>query len=185
MCKYLKEKGHLMKKFTVLLLVMMMAGTAIAGIKTTKPLGPLVLNVLPDGTGEMTNAGAAPFLFDGYTILSDAGLLGDVFGINDNSWADPSFPATIGLSAQIATAFQEFSVTPNNYSEITMKAGATLQPGGIINLGATMLGLTQADGTFTYVDSTSGGSWEGEIIPEPATMSLLGLGALAMIRRRR
>jgi len=73
-----KEKGYLMKKLTVLLLVFLMAGTAMAGIKTTKPLGPLILNVLPDGTGEIINAGAAPLLFDGYTILSDAGLLGAV-----------------------------------------------------------------------------------------------------------
>ncbi len=122
-----KEKGHLMKKFTVLLLVMMMAGTAIAGIKTTKQLGPLVLNVLPDGTGEMTNSGAVAFQFDGYTILSDSGLLGAVFGINDNAWAlGQPFATMIGLTMQLATAFQEMSTTPNNHSEITMKDAATL-----------------------------------------------------------
>ena len=174
-----------MKKLSVLV-VFLMAGTAMAGINTDKPLGPLALYVDAAGVGLLTNDGAVEFQFDGYTILSDDGVLGAVIGIFDNALADTvGFPPTIGLDAAGALAWTEMSTTPTNHSEVTMQTGATLQPAGSINLGATMPGLTQATGTFTYVDSATGGSWEGPIIPEPATMSLLGLGALALIRRRR
>ncbi|NLF32872.1 MAG: PEP-CTERM sorting domain-containing protein [Planctomycetes bacterium] len=78
------------------------------------------------------------------------------------------------------------SDTASLISEAHLEITATLQPGDSIDLGAAFPGGTQADLTFTYVDSTTAGaSYEGAVIPEPATMSLLGLGALALIRRRR
>ena len=175
-----------MKTLFAAVMIVAVAGSAVAGINTDKPMGPLDLVVNPDGTGYILNAGGSPFTFDGYTIESATIALGNLTGIFDNALADTvGFPPTIGLDAAGALAWTEMSTTPTNHSEVTMQTGATLQPAGSINLGATMPGLTQATGTFTYVDSATGGSWEGPIIPEPATMSLLGLGALALIRRRR
>lgn len=179
-----------MKTLFAAIVIVAVAGSAVAGVNTDKPMGPLDLVVNPDGTGYILNAGAEPFGFDGYTIESVAVALGDLTGIFDNTVADMVvFPGTLGLTMSEALAWTEMSKTADNYSEVTMDKVATLQPGGMINLGAGMMGLTQQNGTFTYVDSTQVApnptSFEGDIVPEPATMSLLGLGAIALIRRRR
>jgi hypothetical protein len=155
---------------------------------------PLCLYIYQDGTGAIQNDGVEPIMFDGYTILSADGTLGaDVLGINDNSWLDFGFPAMLGLTMQEATSFQELSATPYNYSEVTLTPDlvATLQAGDSIHLGQNFVWTSAcADYTFTFVDSTAGGG-TGDLIgshvicvPEPATMSLLGLGAAALLRRR-
>ena len=160
---------------------------AAAAPNTTKPNGPLNL-YLDDATGVATlcNDGDDPFSFDGYTILSTSGLLPNAIGIFDNALADMvNFPILIGCTVADALGWTEMSVTPNNYSEVTMGVPATLQPGTCIDLGPGFDGLDNVDGTLTYVNSATQESYEGLIIPEPATLSLLALGGLAMIRRRR
>jgi len=187
-----------MKKLTVVMLVLLVAGTAFAG-KTGKPMGPLNLYVYeagygqPAGTGLLQNDGDVAFSFDGYTILSDSSLI-DVtstvssmfgpltlpLGVKDNAYLDNmNFPGKVGLTFIECGDWVEMNPTADNYSDVTPTAGmlATLQPGDSINLGAAFLGLNQADGTLTYVNSIAGDSMEGQIIvvPEPATMGLLAL----------
>ena len=192
-----------MKTFAALIIVAI-ASSAVAGIHTTNPMGPLNLYVYADGTGIIQNDGDTAFTFDGYTVDSASGLidvtstvtspLGPVtvpLGVKDNAYLDmTNFPASIGLDFMGCGDWVEMNPTAVNYSDVTPTLGmvATLQPGGQINLGAAFVGLDQADGTFWYVDSTNAPdntAWEGEIIPEPTTMSLLGLGVVALIRRRR
>lgn len=176
-----------MKTLLTALVIVAIAGSASAATK-----GPLDVQLFADGTAAIVNNGAMAFQFDGYTLLSAGGLLpADVKGINDNTWLDlVGFPAMLGLTVQEATAFQEMSATATNFSEVTMSTAATLQAGDMINLGGGFAAYGPADGTFTYVDSSlpvGETSFYGDIIPvpEPTTMSLLGLGVLALVRRRR
>ena len=181
-----------MKSTLVVLLVVLVASSAFADIgdpgpKTGKPLGSLNIYIDAMGVATMCNDGDAPFSFDGYTILSDSGVLpADVKGIWDNGLFTPGFPPIVGLTQAECLKWAEMSTTAFNYSEVTMEVKpATMIVGGCMNLGSGFDDLDQADGTFTYVDSAAGGSFEGLIIPEPATLSLLALGGLALIRRRR
>ena len=177
-----------MKKLISILLVLSVAGFAMAGVNTDKPMGPLNVYVAPDGTGVMVNDSAAAFTFDGYSIASQGGLINFAAWntIPEQAALDPAgFPPTIGMAMLDAFSWAKMAQTASLVAEAHLSAAATLPVDGTINLGAAFPGWTQADLTLTYVDSASDGSWEGQVIPEPATMSLLGLGAVALIRRRR
>ena len=177
-----------MKKLIPILLVLSVAGLALAAPNTSKPNGPLNIYIAPDGTGTMVNDGAAPFTFDGYSIASEAGLIAAANWntIPEQAALDPvNFPPRIGMAMLDAFAWAKMAETAYLISEAHLSATATLQPDDSIVLGTALFpGGTQADLTFTYVNSGTLESYEG-YIPEPATMSLLALGGLALIRRRR
>ncbi|MFW6154851.1 MAG: PEP-CTERM sorting domain-containing protein [Planctomycetota bacterium] len=177
-----------MKKLTLTLLVLFVAGTAMAAINTEKPLGPLNLYIDGDGAGIMVNDGAEAFTFDGYSIASDGGniLPDDWMSIPQNVEAGGLGGGDdIGQTMLDAFSWAEMARTANLVSEAHLSSAATLAPLDGIGLGNAFPGGTQDDLTFTYVNSATQESYEGEVIPEPATMSLLALGGLALIRRRR
>jgi len=179
-----------MKKLTLTLLVLFVAGTAMAD---TKPLGPMNLYIDELGVGQIVNDGTVPFTFDGYSVASDSGALVNASWKTIGSQAmTPGFtertgqpPIDLGSGDLRAASWSKMSNTPLLISEAHLEITATLQPGDFINLGAAFPGGTAEDLTFTYVHSATLESYEGLVIPEPATMSLLALGGLALIRRRR
>ena len=112
-------------------------------------------------------------LLDGFeaTILADAiGWAYEIIGVNDTSGAPATFSGAdawvnAGLSADF---FSTFFDNADHVAAWTQRGG-----GGNPQITTTIDGITVA---------TVG---EADVIPEPATLSLLGLGALLALRRRR
>lgn len=146
------------------------------------------------GPGAIGFSAGAPIAFDGNSITRYGfGIAAGVFKLNSNikMWAGLTFDNNNGTSGATLNQLVNFgqglwdanaevgSSDPNNAYETTA-AGSFLgvnAPAGL-NLD------------FGYDGTPLGGpaanfGWEISQVPEPATMALIGLGALGLIRRRR
>jgi len=120
--------------------------------------------------------------------------------IGDNRRADTRFLPP-GMEAWVPAILYPFERNDERYGLCTGsaddKAGlgeiyvATAVPVANRAHSITVLQVGVVQGTTVYGRFDSADGWGGEthehnvLIPEPATLSLLGLGALAMLRRRR
>ena len=160
--------GSISRIVTIAIVVALGAGTAIGGVNTNKDIGPLSLYIDAAGVGTIVNDGAGPFTFDGYSIASAGGnIVPDNWITMADHASDPAFvartcqPPIVFPSDLRAAMWATLSSTANLISEAHLEITATLQAGDSIDLGPAFPGGIQADLTFTYVNSGTQESYEG------------------------
>jgi hypothetical protein len=167
------------------------AAVAVAEVRPYPPEGGMVLTIdWPTGATTLTNESGAPLDVDGYEIWSVAGNL-DPDGwisISDRAIFDPLLLlAWIGPGS---LSFGELNATPTSLAEASLSSWATFQSGAPWDIGNPVLPHTASleDLSFYYkTPDIAGDKIIGriDIVPEPATMSLLAAGGLALVRRKR
>ncbi len=146
---------------------------------------------------DVNTTGPRPLIYDAYLFDTTAYRTGstddfsipkgalDTGDINPNmditGIAYPLTPLLADVHFEAVTRAQGTVFTTGNLADITLVMPAGAVPGEVYNLQA--IPDTFALG-FDVVDTTAGPSLRIEVVPEPATLALLGLGGFAVVRRR-
>jgi len=183
-------------------------GTAAGTPLTTVSKTMAIIDVDGDGLAGFDLAN-----WDGSSFLPDADdqLVADTVGVNGvwneaanddpagTSNEDPSFGAQQGI-LDVATGKYQFDLVANTDSTVgagdevflfwfpDLPLGAAA-PGAGQAFGVVSLGTLDAIGGVNFFDAYAGGpirqAQYSTLVPEPTSLALLGLGSLAMLRRRR
>ncbi|MFP3937625.1 MAG: PEP-CTERM sorting domain-containing protein [Phycisphaerae bacterium] len=163
----------MMEKLSVPL-VCVVSVLSLCGVVSAATLGPLNLLVESTGDAWIVNPSTDAVDFEGYQISS----VGE--NLEPSGWfslTDRGEPDWEVLSSSEDLLAEAVGVTSSEFY--------TLDGGESRSLGAPVSAETPLDDlSFTYT-ALGGESFQGEVIPEPTTLALLSLAALAVVRRRR
>lgn len=182
-----------MKKLMVFAVIAMVAASAMA--QTLAFVGNSALYVVEEEAWYNANATWAASAFDTH----DFGIVASLtLGGNAETWWDDSASHTateVNLNYQVdalaweAVALPWLSFASNNDKWENMTGEDVIATTGVGAGNHTLaVYFSASDGGSTIVYDSNGGlnyTADFQTIPEPATMSLLGLGALAMVLRRK
>jgi hypothetical protein len=164
-------------------------GRATAGIITDPSAGALQLQLTFDSAGNATlmNTTGSALSVKEYQIVSDGGNLLPTGWI---SIADMAVAAPVTLMTTLGTGalgFGEMQATTTLLAEGSLNNSALFQPGAPWSIGTPIAEGTLASDLTLYYSrpDSSGNMYLGQVVPEPATLSLLALGGLAVLRRKR
>lgn len=167
------------------LFAILVLGLASVSMAVVNPVNPNFILDVTDPAHVMFGAktGGSPVTIDLFQITSASGSLNiaplyvDMFLAGWNTTM-VSTPAEYQVSYRLPSAGQQLGVT---------WAGGTLYDLGALIPAGWTFAQAKADLAINGYDNAAGGAgaFQGVVVPEPASMSMLALGALALIRRRR
>lgn len=185
-----------MKRLLAFAVIAMVAGSAMA--QTLSFLGNSAVYVVEEKAWYNANANWADSAFQGH----DFGIVSSLtIGGNAETWWTDSASHTatvVNLNYQVdsldpeAVALPWHSFANNNDKWENMTGEDVIETTGVGGGEHTLaVWFNAVQGTNTFWDSNNSANYVATFetaaapIPEPATMSLLGLGALAMVLRRK
>ena len=139
------------------------------------------------GNATLTNNTGAAVNVDAYEIWSTGGNCDPVGWVSIPDAIAINATAVIAALGTGALTSGEASATADLLAELNLSGAAVFQPGAPWSIGKPFsAGQGAGDLTFYYHrPETPPDKYLGLIVPEPVTLTLLGIGGLALLIRRR
>ena len=125
--------------------------------------------------------GASPLEIDGFSITSRGGVFTPLSQATQIVLFNDGWTSVLQNTASECTIFHQMPGSGELETDVWY-------PGFAFDLGPFVpagMSLAEAQSDITLMGMSRDGEINGVVIPEPASMSILALGVLALVRRRR
>jgi hypothetical protein len=177
-----------LEDFSILKANFQLGASSLAAIQLGGSPASSLMLLIDETTDQawLKNTSAAPLEMAGYQIQSVNSLLDPAGWV---SIADAALTRPDDVIAELGAGALDFRKSvpglTNYMGEVNLTGFALFQPGASWPIGKPAPPVSWADITFQYA-LTDNIVYDGgiELVPEPATISLLAIGGLALLRRR-